>query len=343
MKRVLSEEALRELNEHGFVRTGIRLPVTMVDRLLQMYRDMPASASNWRHFGSSAFWNYCKRRSLSHYSEGGVKGLKNHFARKWKARSGHRGVPENFYDKSIFGSSKELPLVLRECLERGLARCLGDIPLLVGHDIYLESDRNKKMFGYHEDSFAWEIFFQTEDDVTFYIPLTELNENTGGRLIVDRHRDRNDGDGNRSEWIARFADFCRKHHAIDHRSLVTRQSVQNSRYRRVLATELNRLLFERRATASSPEPDDMIPVDSARGEVIIFNNKRFHNVEPWTLDVHRTIYIVRCIPLYDLGLAPPSTFLNDVACNRYILDGCNGTLKPADFEKENPRFVPIPS
>jgi len=114
------------------------------------------------------------------YDVGWCRGIGRSLARKWKARSIHRGVRKHIYDKSIYGSSESLPLVLRECLDRGLADHRGEIPLLVGHDIYLESDRNKRTFGYHEDRFGWPIFYQTEDDVSFYIPLRGVSEDTGG-------------------------------------------------------------------------------------------------------------------------------------------------------------------
>lgn len=165
----------------------------------------------------------------------------------------------------------------------------------------------------------------------------------GGRLLVDRHPDRNDVNGNRSEWIKRFADFCKEQGAVDGRGLVTRKSVETSSRRRVIAKKYNKMLFQRGVTASQPEPEDMIPIDSSAGEVIIFNNKRFHDVEPWKLDVHRAIYIVRCFPLYDLGLSPPSTFLNNVACNRFTIDSRRGTLNPTDIEKELPQFFPLPN
>ena len=334
MKKVLSDEALRELKKQGFVRTGIHLPAPMVAMLRELYDGMSPASSNWSYF---------MLMTLSHYSEGGLKGLMSRLFMKWKARSMHRRVRATMHEKSIYGSSEALPSVLHECLAQGLAAHLGEIALLVGHDIYLESDRNKKMFGYHEDSFGWEIFYQTEDDLTLYIPLRELSENSGGRLIVDRHPDRNDVDGNRSEWIVRFAEFCRRHDAIDHRGFVTRESVQRSPNRRVIAKEFNKLLHQRSATDSRPEPDEMVPINSAEGEVVLFNNKRFHNAEPWKLDVRRAIYIIRCFPLYDLGLAPPSTFLNKVACNRFMIDGCRGTLTPMDCESDLPQFVSIPS
>jgi len=85
----------------------------------------------------------------------------------------------------------------------------------------------------------------------------------------------------------------------------------------------------------------MNPIDAVEGEVILFNNKCFRDVEAWNLDIHRAIYIVRCFPLYDLGLAPPTTFLNEVPCNRFVIDDCRGTVRAINFDMDMPRLLPI--
>ena len=76
------------------------------------------------------------------------------------------------------------------------------------------------------------------------------------------------------------------------------------------------------------------------GEVVIFNNKNFHAVEPWKLDAPRRNYIIRTMPLYDLGMAPSATFLNGVPCNRYQL--INGRLSAVDPRDNGFEFHPIP-
>ncbi len=295
-----------------------------------MYERMPALASNWSFF---------QVKSLANYSVRGWKGLARRLVRKWTTWRWHLHVRRTLYDKSIYGSSDALPLVLQECLSQGIAGYLGDIPLLVGHDIYLEHDRGKRAFGFHEDSFGWDIFFQTDDDLSLYIPLHDLTESTGGRLLVERHPNRSVRYRDRNKGISSFAAYCRKYDATDHRGLVTRQAVEDSPNRRVIAREYVRMMRQRKAL-STPSADDMNLVDAVEGEIILFNNKCFHDVEPWNLDVHRAIYIVRCFPLYDMGLAPPATFLNNVPCNRFVVDGCRGTLTAINCEKDMPRFVP---
>ena len=87
----------------------------------------------------------------------------------------------------------------------------------------------------------------------------------------------------------------------------------------------------------------MNPIDAGRGEVILFNNKMFHDVEPWRLAENRSVYIVRCSPLYEMGLAPPSSFLNDVECNRYLIEPSHASFRAVRPEKEDLPFVPVPS
>ena len=343
MKGVLSEKALREVNDKGFVRTGIRLPDSVLARVHETYDRMAPSDSNWGLFHVNALTSSrgfplrkVYRRARRSYHHVKALAITGKFP-PWKLH----GRARRAYDKSIFGFSEALPLVLRECLSQGLACHLGDIPLLVGHDIYLEHDRHKKTFGFHHDGFGWDIFYQSGDDLSFYIPLVDLTESSGGRLLVEAHPSRSVLYEDRNDMISRFAAYCRKYQATDDRGLVTRQAVEDSPNRLPIAEEYERLLRERRALPR-PTADDMSLIDAARGEVVLFCNKRFHDIEPWKLDVPRAIYIVRCLPLYDFGMAPPATFLNNAPCNRFLLDGCRGTLSPFNAEMDMARAVPVP-
>ena len=60
----------------------------------------------------------------------------------------------------------------------------------MGHDIYLEKTPNHSGFHYHEDGFSWEIFYQTGDDLTLFIPLCDLNKETGGDCWWNTTRNR---------------------------------------------------------------------------------------------------------------------------------------------------------
>ncbi len=333
MKGVLSDKALDELNENGFARTGIYLPAPLLTNIRETYEGLPASGSNWGFF---------ELNSLANSGARSWRKLPRRIARKLAPWLVHLHIRRNVYSKSIYGSSEVLPLFLQECMYQGLADYLGNIPLLVGHDIYLEHDRDHATFGCHNDGFGWSIFFQTDDDLSFYVALQDLTESSGGRLLVERHPKRSVLYEDRNQAICEFAAYCRKHHATNHSGLVTREAVEQSPNRQDIADEFGRL-FGRRAALRPPGRADMNPIDAIEGEVVLFNNKYFHDIEPWNRDTHRSVYIVRCFPFYDLGLAPPVSFLNRVPCNRFVIHGVQGAFNPIDCENEQLLFVALPS
>ena len=245
------------------------------------------------------------------------------------------------YDKTIFGSTDLLPLVLNECITNDVGSCLGDVPLLVGHDIYLENSRDKTSFGFHEDGFDWDNFYQSGDDLSFYIPLVDLTEETGGRLHVEQNGDKTVRYRDWNRRILEFSEFCQSVGAVDQRGLVTQKSILQSSQRKMIA-ECYTKIIEGRKHLPKPEPEELQPINFNAGEVVLFNNKRYHNIEPWLAEHLREVYIIRGVPLYDLGLAPPSHFLNNVPCNRYLLSDQGRTLTPFSPEDELPRCYPVP-
>ena len=306
MNGILSDKARHDWERNGYIRTGINLSEDLISGIAGHYRSLPSSASNWSYFLT---------RSLSHCNESKWKSM----VRVLRAQTIHRRVRKTVYDKSIYGTSPLIKPVVNYCLEAGLTRHLADTPLMVGHDIFLESDGSKKTFGYHEDNFGWEIFFQTEHDITLFIPLHDLSKESGGRLIVESDPGRNDRHQDRNAWIRAFAEKCRSMGALDKQGRVTRNAIMASPHRREIAKEYNRLILLRSQALLHPELEQMSPINMKAGEVILFNNKNFHDVEPWNLPSYRSIYIIRTIPLFDNGIYPSSNFLNNSPCNRSML------------------------
>ena len=335
MYDVLSPESLDAFYNEGFVRTGIQLSDRLLDRIQHFFGHLPPSSSNWSYF---------RTRCLSHYDDlAGWQDLKSRAIRKFAPWIVHRQVRRDIYNKSIYGSSEILPAVLEACLARGLARHLGTLPLLVGHDIYLENSGNKRTVGFHHDGFGWEIFYQTGDDLTLYIPLQDLSADSGGRLFVERHPQQSSLHGDRNQFIKRFGDYCATvEGTTDFRGLVTRENILASPQRKQMAKEFKRLI-NGRYLLSPPSQESMRPVNAARGEVILFNNKYFHAIEPLNADICRKIYVVRLFPLYNTTMAPPATFLNRVPCNRFLLNGDRATVEAIDPERASLPFCELPS
>ncbi len=333
MRRVLSDDALRKFNANGHVRTGIRLGHDLLSRLQDHYRLAPRLANNLGYFETMA---------LAFTYGRDWRGWPRRIARKWAPWMVHMHYRKKVYGKACYGSSDLLAPVLRECLAQGLANCFGEIGLLVGHDIYLEKTPNHSGFHYHEDGFSWEIFYQTGDDLTLFIPLCDLNKETGGRLLVEHHPKQSVLHPERNSIYTGFAEFCQPYGVTDENGLVSRDAVKASPHRAVMSAEYARIRRSRLALCA-PKPPKMAPVDAKAGEVVLFCNKRFHDVEPWRLANSRSMYIVRCFPLYDVGLAPPTRFVNNAPCNRFQIDGHNGSLTSLDCQSQLPPFVPVPA
>jgi hypothetical protein len=309
------------------------LSAPTLERIRQNYAGLPPSLSNWSYFATNAItqtgqWSALRsalKRTLRPGQESG------------------KPDPQKLYEKSIYGSTLMLPVVLQACLDSGLSESLGEIPLLIGHDILLEGTKDHSSFGFHDDGFGWDLFFQTGDDLTLYVALQDMNEQTGGRLFVERRPEKNIQYQDRNAYIQRFAHFCREQGAVDARGRVTREAAARCRRRNRIAAEYQKLAKEwKHRVESHSGKVEMSPIELSEGEVILFNNKLFHDVEPWKMDTLRSAYIIRCIPLYDMGLHPPSSFLNDAACNRFLLESGSGPLRPVDVDQEALPLVPCP-
>ena len=336
MHKVLSSESLAEFNANGFVRPGIVLPATLLERSRESYAQMPPSSSNWSYFQRNAIKHKGDWRALKTSVRGALQALE-----RWARREPD---PERLYQKTVYGSTRVLPVVLQACLDAGLSRSLGDVPFLVGHDILLEGTKHDTNFGFHDDGFGWDIFFQTGDDLTLYVALQDMNAKTGGRLCVERSPQESVLFQDRNGYIQRFARFCREQGAVDERGQVTREAAEGCRRRNAIAAEYERLAQEWAIRIHLHyRKVEMSQIDLVEGEVILFNNKLFHDVEPWKIDTPRSTYIIRCFPLYDMGLYPPSHFLNHAECNRFLLESGHGPLRPIDVSQEAPPQVPCPS
>ena len=318
MHKVLSSDALEEFNANGFVRPGIVLPALLLQQIRDSYANIPPASSNWSYFED----NTIRRKGL-------WLGLKASVRRGLRSLQRRRVSSATLYEKTLYGSTKCLPTILQWCLDAGLGRKLGEIPFLAGHDLLLEGGKSDQNFGFHDDGFGWDIFFQTGDDLTIYVAFQEMNAETGGRLCVERSPEDSILFQDRNAYIQRFAQFCREQGALDAKGRVTREAAEGCRSRNRIAAEYERIAQARKIRISSHYRNvEMSKIDLVEGEVILFNNKLFHDVEPWKRNTLRGAYIIRCFPFYDMGLHPPSQFLNQVDCNRYILESGQRPVAP---------------
>lgn len=331
MRSCLSESAFQEFRQAGCVRPGIRLPEATLNQIRRHYDAVPAGQSNWHCFLIHQILD--RGPGL----RGRLRRLFSRVDRRWTHWIGPRLAywlgpdwSRKLYTKSLYSSSELLTLVLGHCLACGLADHLSGIPFLVGHELYLESNPSTKTFGdlnqVHHDGFVWDMFYQTGDDLSLYIPLHDLNEETGGRLMVEPNPVASSLYPSRNSRLVEFADFCRDLGVPQQDGQITREAILNSPHRRQIGEEYH-AMEARLARLPAPGREELLPLSAQAGEVVMFNNKLFHDVEPWHRTDSRAIYVIRLIPLYRVGLAPPTVFLNNIPCNRLRLDSARGRIE----------------
>ena len=328
MNVVLSEAAHREFHENGYIRPHIRLPAELLQRMQAHFDGI--RVNNWECFRTCDVANQPTYNTWFHRLK------KYRYDRKSKQYSRDK------YHKAIFDSSPFIPEVVGHCVAHGLGDALGPIPFLLNHDVYLEADAVKKPFDIHEDTWMTSVFYNTDDDLSLFIPFHDVNEQTGGRLCVERDQEKFTGLPELNFTIHQLAEHCRRLGAVDEHGRVTRDAILNSPHLIRLQQSVSKVNEVRRSVMPEPTKEEVFPMDAKAGEVLIFNNKRYHGVEDWRADFRRRVYVIRLVPLYDIGLHPPSTFLDDRPCNLHIYNAGSGVIRPISCDTEPLPYIGIP-
>lgn len=334
MESILSATALDEYGWNGFFRPGIMLPAALTDRIKEVFRSPDAKGSNWSHF-----------RTLAPRSAGplGYRLTNRLASSEWRPRNRriHRTIRRDTYVRNYFGTSELLLPVLNECMAQGLGKQFKENHLLVSHDYFLENSSNQGGFGPHEDGWNVETFYETDDDLALYVQLQDVTEATGGRLMVDPGFRKRTAFRDRNLVLKHVSDLCEDAGCLDDDGYADRETVK--RCDAVLKPALQ--LTMARMSRPGPPLHDLTPIDAREGELILFNPKNFHCNEAWASrnTANRMIYAIRLMPIYDVRLRPPMSFLNRSPCNRYVLDTREGILLPMDNQPEQLRRYCIPS
>ena len=332
MKQLLSAQAYQELSQHGYFKPGIKLEQSYITQAREVFASYTTKDSNFGYYYSNVISNYAKPKNLRHFWG---NFLNRHFpaleARKEQFRR---------YSKCVFDTSSFMPIFIQACLDRGLTDSFADKNFLLSHDVLFESDRQDSTFGFHYDPFSWDFFLQSGDDLTLYMPLQDLNEESGGRLWVEKFSQDQDKFATRNSDVADFFATCARYAELNQYGQVSRDACKKSKHADRIADAYGKLLMSRHRKPPK-QADEMSVITAQAGEVFVFNNKNFHTVEPWKLHSKRQNFSTRLLPLYDFGAQPPETFLDNRQCSRYVLDVNQGCIQAFD-PKHAPRSVYYP-
>lgn len=332
MHDILQDSGFREHYARGFLETGITLPPPLVESIRGHYA---AKAP-----GHNDFPKFFVDNEHQAYLEGAAIGaVLNTF------RGFGRTLVKRFYDKAyskaVYCDQQCVEAVLREVMAQGFARFFKTRYIVASYDMYLRNTHLCPAAGIHTDLPNFHHFYETENDISLYIPLVDLDEDNGGRItVLPEARLKVPGNvllkmlhdhfGTDPRWVdaqgyvdpnrippQAMAGFVR---GRAHQDLMTL-------YKGVIALAKKQHAHQFETT-----------VETA-GRVLLFNNKNFHAAERWKNEaLDREVYVVRMVPLYDVPIRLKAR-LHGTRVNNFLLDMEAGEVQRFDEEVDVRRIA----
>ena len=308
MKNYLNSNVLDHLAHFGFYKPNLSIPDALISQCLDFYSTYPQGYSNFGYHHEYTFFNLWSKNIDSDKSKP-VLDLVD---------------PHNLYSRNIFTTSKITKVILQALIDADFLSLLADdVPLLVGHEVYLEGTSSHQTYGFHFDPYSPNVFYQHMDELSIYIPFCDMTEETGGRLFVQPSVGLSPFYECRHFSSIQFGKLCAQLLNKKSAYLVDRSEIEFNHFDDDAIAKLNNHIFtlanELKAFYPDISYDMLVPVTVKKGEIFLFNNRYYHWVEPLRHPLVRSSLVLRTSPILNIGLRPPCLFLNNQPCNQYIL------------------------
>lgn len=316
MNNILNERYFDEYFFEGYINTGISLSTSLVEEMQQHYKNLEE--------GRNDYPQYFKENEHQAYLEGKVTGtifnMMPRFAEKMVTK-----LYDDAYNKAAHLELIYIEKVFEELLQQDFKRFFETRYIVASYDIYLGNSRERRSFtDIHSDVPNFHHFYETENDITVYIPLVDVNEENGGRLsILPECKSNLKVPGNLLLKLYEDA-FLDKPDCLDENGYIVPEKIKDKDLQAFIKSasykELLQIYKTSTALVRKYHRDSFIKSDWNAGKVVLFNNKTFHAAETWTGDdYNREIYMIRLLPVYDTKIQLKST-LHGKPFNRYLID-----------------------
>ncbi|MCX7366154.1 MAG: hypothetical protein NTV97_30670 [Alphaproteobacteria bacterium] len=313
MLDILKERHFSEHYANGFLETDISLPGALVDEIQHHYaakaighNDFPKFFVRNEHLASVE--SKALGMFFSTFPSVGTKMVKKLYDRA--------------YEKAVYCDQTFVEKVLKQLMESGFQRLFQTRYIVAGYDMYLRNNHRSPGAGIHSDLPNFHHFYETENDLSLYIPLVDFDEGNGGRLSVlpesklkmpgnvllkllydyfSKIPESLDADGYVDPAKVGGAALAAFIKSRPHQELL-------ALYRGVIGLVKTQYAGEFRKTVET------------RGKVLMFNNKNFHAAEDWKNEqVAREVYVIRMFPVYDAHIKLKREIHGTLA-NNFLLD-----------------------
>nr|AAR19306.1 hypothetical protein [symbiont bacterium of Paederus fuscipes] len=267
------------------------------------------------------------------YMEGRLRGLiLNTFPNLGKK------LVENFYAKAyskvVYCEQAFIEKVLKQLLARGFQRFFKTRYMVVGYDMYLRNSHLSPAAGIHFDLPNFNHFYETENDLSIYIPLVDLDNENGGRLRALPECKLKVPGNVLLKLLYEY--FSKDPNYLDENGYVDPQKISQKAIDNFIKSRAhqNLMTLYKSVTdmAKQQYAKDFRMPEESKGRILLFNNKNFHAAEKWkNKNYDREIYAVRMFPIYDVKIKLKKT-LHGVPINNFLLDTKEGEVHRLDRE-----------
>lgn len=323
MQSILNTQYFNEYFTNGFIDTGVSLPDGLLEDMKNHYKNVAEVRNDYPQ--------YFTKNEHQAYLEGKITGslfsllpgLANKMVTKLYSKS---------YNKAIHLEQTFIEKVCSHLLQQNCQRFFKTRFIVASYDIYLGNDHNHRSFiDIHSDIPNFHHFYETENDITVYIPLIDVNEDNGGRLaILPESKCKLKVPGN--VLLRLFEDaFLNIPAYLDENGYIDSDKIDAAAMKNFINGAPYKALMENYKISTNfvrdYYADKFIKNDWQAGQVVLFNNKTFHAAESWrNPDYNREIYMIRLLPIYDAKIQLKKT-LHGSRFNKYLIDTQTGSIQ----------------
>jgi len=328
MLNILKENYFNEYYVNGFIDTGIFLTDELVEEMKTHYKNLAENRNDYP--------KYFVKNEHQAYMEGKLIGflftLLPELSKKMVKR-----LYSKAYSKAVHVEQVFIERICTHLLQHDFQKYFKTRYLIASYDIYLGNDNEHKSFTeIHSDVPNFHHFYETESDLTIYIPLIDLNEKNGGRLrILPENKSKLKVAGN---VLLKLLEqhFSTDSSNLDENGYIDPEKITDKNLDLFKKSKPYKDLLDNYKTSTNLVrkyyADDFIKNDWQKGKAVLFTNKNFHAAESWkNEEQNREIYMLRLLPIYDTKIKLKGK-LHGSVFNNYLIDTQEGHIYKYDQE-----------
>ncbi len=323
MHNILKQDYFNEYYATGFVETDTTLPDALVDEIKQHYQTIPE--------GHNDFPKFFVNNEHQAYLEGKILGtLFNTFP--GLAKKMVKKLYDNTYKKAVYGEQACIEKVLKHLFENDFRRFFKTRYLVASYDMYLRNDYVRSAAGIHTDFPNFHHFYETDNDLTIYIPLADLDDDNGGRIMVLPESKLKVPGNILLKLMSDY--FSTKPEYVDESGYIDPDKISPEAVSTFARSKPHQNLMNLYSSiislAKRNYADEFRVTDESKGKVLLWNNKNFHAAEAWTnQQIDREVYVIRLFPIYDINIKLRDK-LHGNPFNRLLIDTETGEVHRYD-------------